>query len=1335
MRKPRHEFFGIDFAVLIGTGTSLSQISSGITSQSGEVCLTAMGGSIEKGTALVLDLCSEAIAAGDGRELFVFDSQRNLHHPISELCAGFDIERSIGSKITLQECTGEGTIWSYLPTNQLKLDKNLPNSLCLSQQGAQFGHTNVAYRKTATCSHSLYSSKEHDPSKAVDGDPHTYFVTQPFDFPNGLPKSVTFDIDLEETMSLKFIEIDWEFAATDYRILVSEDNETWKSVKTVIANTLNETLDFIEGSVAKIVRLQLIQPFVIMPNLENEGSSITMYGIDHIRIFTWRLTSVLEPCGKADLSHDARDKYFFEYVEEFDPAPKKQLTAAKSDIATIGQLLYERAAGISSMKFDISDCYMYRKDQNIIVLNELEKTKKVYQKIKNLMPKVAKRPFLYTCTEVWRFMNSRNMSTGFYYIDSPCDVPVAHNETSKRLRIFCLSPGMNRADEKEGKNNEEDRESAVTEKEKEDGEEAENSEKNVDRISEKLDDENENQNNDDKDDEEKKIDERLLDKFLDIFVANGGNPPGDEISGKYGSLYDVQSYCKSWEMRPFVLRDLSKADSIFWALNITNNLHPTEERYFPLALISVGSDDQAEVEKDEDVSKASETIKLGKEYPFLQFQSLEGSNLTKYYRDFFNEIEISEDDEGIALWSKFSTNKTETYYALLPFKWSQEFMGGFFCSPKGYEDEEDFSLLDCDTRLTSDSPSFVARCPLVCSREFYLAQKTLLHGNASTGFHSDSAICLAALHAGVLNNGYFLVKSGDGRMTYGGEMSVGDNLENPIYSTSWSSSTPTAFSLIVESFELSCHENKEENDSLRFLEETNNTNLLQSNSNELKHLTGADDSIAVQFALEMTSRLIGLPTFDAINDRIKKLHTGVLKSRDFLKPAETLRIESLRMLEVQHPKLSEIWSNLDPTVNEIMGDMAVQSEELERITSEKNEPPKSFDLQNTSDDILEAFQLDDLKGSCNWFYVYDEEKSSLKNLGFEASADSECQLLIRDNFYYDVEIFLNFRVQESCEVDFILRKTPKYSLEIQGDQKGFRIVLRTHDQIEILVNSLEGSIIEQNSWFQLRSTLTKGVIEAEVGVYGDEWTPIGQIEDETLLGGMQGIRLSNCSKFLLDFWTVEIRECDLHLPVPPPPPEKCSRFDFGIFQNFESIWHIHKSSTQDSAGRWTFLSNFQGKKEVLIQQVSSVAPKSLTDIALLKGNRSCIEGSFLASFFPQCSGMVALVFYYLDSANFLAFLVGLDNVTLISFEDSKINILKEEKKEGFELGMWNDVGVEMSPKVVRFFLNGGEVLAKTLNSFEVNQEKIYRVGLSSWHCGGVAFGDVKLLPEFDVYQG
>ena len=96
---------------------------------------------------MVLQKCTDAIAAGDGRDLFTFQSGGQLLNVAGGKCAGFGgADIADGASLTFGDC-GAAPQWEVLGNGQLKVKG--AGDLCLSQSGLNGYSTSSG--NTASC--------------------------------------------------------------------------------------------------------------------------------------------------------------------------------------------------------------------------------------------------------------------------------------------------------------------------------------------------------------------------------------------------------------------------------------------------------------------------------------------------------------------------------------------------------------------------------------------------------------------------------------------------------------------------------------------------------------------------------------------------------------------------------------------------------------------------------------------------------------------------------------------------------------------------------------------------------------------------------------------------------------------------------------------------------------------------------------------------------------------------------------------------------------------------------------------------------------------------------
>merc|ERR1719270_1255569 len=101
------------------------------------------------------------------------------------------------------------------------------------------------------------------------------------------------------------MKINWAFPAKAFTVSVSLDGKQFTDVYSVDVNVL-KTSRVVIGRTAAAVRITMREPHALYGRLENH----VLYGIKTISVFANQLATIVEECGTAAKSNDARDKYF-----------------------------------------------------------------------------------------------------------------------------------------------------------------------------------------------------------------------------------------------------------------------------------------------------------------------------------------------------------------------------------------------------------------------------------------------------------------------------------------------------------------------------------------------------------------------------------------------------------------------------------------------------------------------------------------------------------------------------------------------------------------------------------------------------------------------------------------------------------------------------------------------------------------------------------------------------------------------------------------------------------------------------------------------------------------
>merc|ERR1719313_2736359 len=342
MRGPRASgYFGISQVVMESAAAAPTMLVAGVTAAE-ELCVAVENGSVgQRGALVTAEPCAEAIAAGDGREVFVMTEagQLAVGGAGSGLCAILaGNSASGGGEIELDDCeaaaeTGDGrSFWALAPSGQLTMGGG---SHCMVLAGGSCGNgADVA--PTATVSATATADSAHGAEKLTDGDATSYWQSPPAETLAGGALSLGFE--LAATARVSSVVIDWQEPALDFTVQTAEEGGQWSTFAEVQGNTLGQTVVRGSSVVAKKVRVLLTAPV---------GGA---YAAKAVRILSAPLQMAVQDCAEASTHGDARDLFFPEPAPEFDPRATAPLLAGA--VRQLGQYTAE----LSALKPKIEAC-------------------------------------------------------------------------------------------------------------------------------------------------------------------------------------------------------------------------------------------------------------------------------------------------------------------------------------------------------------------------------------------------------------------------------------------------------------------------------------------------------------------------------------------------------------------------------------------------------------------------------------------------------------------------------------------------------------------------------------------------------------------------------------------------------------------------------------------------------------------------------------------------------------------------------------------------------------------------------------------------------------------
>ncbi|ORM41917.1 uncharacterized protein BXIN_0474 [Babesia sp. Xinjiang] len=441
LRGPVNEYFGIREVHVVGAGDPLFVIKAGISSPSGEMCLQLEEGRTDNNTRVILDLCTHAIAAADGRDLWRHDSRQRLVSAVTNppKCLTSVSPNKIGA-LVIADCKDEGDDqcrWEFMGNGQVAL-KNASN-LCITQADlysdkAGMGNL-LQIMKSKVKLNASSTAEKHDVNLIMDGNIKTYWASDLFLDSNLHVVNIT--INFGELTRAAKIKIDWEYQPVTYTIEGSTDNIVFKELARNMSNANHVTIDTLDEKDFKQLRIVMMRPHHSMGKVE--GGYV--YGIRELEVLTSNLETVVGDCRAAANTEDARDKYFVSYVSAFEPALANDIKNMENEIHGItGEVMNDMAALNDTLE-ETDSCMEDKKEYNKtleqihtketamwkqIQLSSLcdksQNTESIYSTIGETMKNPAEDCYIIK-------QLSKKATSGFYWIQPQC--------SKHPLRVYC----------------------------------------------------------------------------------------------------------------------------------------------------------------------------------------------------------------------------------------------------------------------------------------------------------------------------------------------------------------------------------------------------------------------------------------------------------------------------------------------------------------------------------------------------------------------------------------------------------------------------------------------------------------------------------------------------------------------------------------------------------------------------------------------------------------------------------------------------------------------------------------------------------------------------------
>ncbi|XP_053991426.1 uncharacterized protein LOC128883269 isoform X2 [Hylaeus volcanicus] len=1323
MRQPIHHFFGINFIAFLASGHALMMLTSGMTSPNGETCLQAEQSDYESGTSIILDKCLNAIQRADGRELFIYNEKKQLVHDMSQLCVTLKDNVVIdGGQVILDDCESNfldgRNQFEVLYDNRLRILR--AGDFCLTQEGKSVGNADVAFQKLVTSKFSRYREEEHSAEMAVDGNFKTYWVSQEFDYPFGLPESVDFSLDLGGVFKIASIGIHWVFPAASYEIAISLDNQKFERISKILGNSRNITQDFLDGRLARYIKFNFLKPHPSLSVRDNKA----IYGISQLAVYSNKLKSSVTQCDEAVLSKDAREKYFFTVVAEFDPSTGLEMNTLRKKFNSIQENIHKEIDKVEGLFNSMEDCVkkmkQREKDTSSLSSHIGNKKTELQLLLYNLTTdngsleksvQTNQREEFADCYEI--FLQDKTSISGFYFITSPCDGEKrrVYCDMKTQRTIYLYQTGMNSFE---------------------------------DILDEK---------------------DFYHESFDNSKMVTAWEPK------------DTILFCEKIGMIPFVPQNMKDIDLLEKIKIITTQKDAVSkgndvENFFPLGFfpnnfetLILGLDLQ---------TKISDWMKPV--HPTIDQQVIGLSSESKGLKVSKWPLHLA----GVFC----STESTSRIYENIPnvtcetvLRKNSLFEGCPYSSTI-------IRCLDvCSKKLNNDSRETKLR--LFGTYTYRDDSSICLAAEHSGALGKHGLVNVTFLPGFTKYEGSF--KNGVNSESYNGvawdRSFTVSQLQSECKKKNKMKLSSVSFLQTINSHETSTVSQEIKRHIFDYSDEATDSSLkemltlngLQINVDSIAHLIQtAKETIAksrsylkpaervlTELQNVLKTENIELETllrkiYNYQRSSFNKLHGVVLKTQNLQEDVVFLHegtksFNADDLIPLKYNEIESIFTEQGQPIlvntslhQQILASSVMTPNKKWFFTSLKTETSMFSESHDTGiPRLYYGLKYDDLCNNKDAVESTDLTEASNANNKEKSASSYGVPIYMKNKKLYDGTFSLKYKINNGEGLFAV-------AFRIKDPSNMYRIEMRQNNGLKSFVkvkNGAEMILSEKNDggylnsvWYSIKIELERDLITVFIAEEGSPLKKIFQILDSSFFSGTIGFSAEQVSLVLANL-KFDTKACiQSEVPVAPPFPYSCSIFNYTHVENFEYQWKVINPLESSVLGLWSTKPNVAGRSKVIVQYNAVYgSEEQFGTLAILKRHRFCFEGFFSFDFFPQCDGLVGAVVHYNDPLKWAIVEVAPDFVRLryitSKTEEKKgwgfVNVVEipSSLKPGakFLKDQWNSIRITLSNYNVFVRLNNQDIFVAELPRIGVLSNQS-RVGLSTWNCGGVSFDNVKLQP-------
>ncbi|CAD2110869.1 LCCL domain-containing protein [Plasmodium vinckei] len=389
LKNAIHKYFGIREVKIIGGGNPYFLLLSGITSEQ-EMCLQVEEGLINNdNTSVILDSCINALASGDGRELWKTNSNNQIISALSDppkCLAVINLDNLENNKLVLYDCLraledGDGkSNWIFESNSQIRLQRS-GEPLCISQKnihGNIPGIHDILLNTDASVDATSILDDDHNADNTLDGNLNSFWASSIFG--DNYEHLVYFIIDLNKFVEISRIKVFWEYPPLHYIISFSTEKDNYKIVAENLANPSFTTIDSLKNIETRYIKISMVKPHPKHGEMDGQF----LYGIRSIEVQANNLESVLNFCRDAANSDDARDKYFIEYISEFDKNLSSKLINLEDDVSKNVSSISDKLSKLEEVLPNIETCLNEKKEYDTKLKASMEQVIGLNDKITSL---------------------------------------------------------------------------------------------------------------------------------------------------------------------------------------------------------------------------------------------------------------------------------------------------------------------------------------------------------------------------------------------------------------------------------------------------------------------------------------------------------------------------------------------------------------------------------------------------------------------------------------------------------------------------------------------------------------------------------------------------------------------------------------------------------------------------------------------------------------------------------------------------------------------------------------------------------------------------------------